>query len=78
MKVFISSVITGFESYRDAAGQGVHSLGHQAIRTEDFQDAQGEMRGGTAAGAAAQKAPAGSGSVALPPGARLVAPTQRA
>jgi len=36
MKVFISSVIAGFESYRDAAGQGVHSLGHQAIRAEDF------------------------------------------
>lgn len=36
MKVFISSVISGYEDYRDAAAQAVHMLGHQAIRAEDF------------------------------------------
>lgn len=36
MKVFISSVISGFEEYREAAAQAVRSLGHQVIRAEDF------------------------------------------
>lgn len=36
MKVFISSVIGGFESYRDAAAQGTWALGHDVIKAEDF------------------------------------------
>lgn len=36
MKVFISSVITGYEAFRDAARQAVETLGHQVIRAEDF------------------------------------------
>jgi len=36
MKVFISSVISGMEAYRDAAARAVRSLGHQPIRAEDF------------------------------------------
>ena len=36
MKVFISSVIAGFESYREAAVSAVESLGYGVIRAEDF------------------------------------------
>lgn len=36
MKVFISSVISGYESFRDAAAEAVRVLGHQVIRAEDF------------------------------------------
>lgn len=36
MKVFISSVIIGFEAYRDAAASAVKSLGHEVIRAEEF------------------------------------------
>jgi hypothetical protein len=36
MKIFISSLIGGFESYRDAAAGGIVTLGHQAVRAEDF------------------------------------------
>lgn len=36
MKVFISSVIGGFEQYRDAAVSAVQSLGHNPIRAEDY------------------------------------------
>ena len=36
MKVFISSVISGFESYREAAVSAVESLGYAVIRAEDF------------------------------------------
>ena len=36
MKVFISSVISGFESYRDAAADAITSLGYEVIRAEDF------------------------------------------
>ncbi len=36
MKVFISSVISGMEEFRDAAARGVRLLGHQVIRAEDF------------------------------------------
>lgn len=35
-KVFISSVITGFEAQRDAVRQAILTLGHEAIRAEDF------------------------------------------
>ena len=36
MKVFISSLISGFESYREAAVNAVESLGCEVIRAEDF------------------------------------------
>lgn len=36
MKVFISSVIAGFEPYREAAARGVRALGHEVVRAEDF------------------------------------------
>lgn len=36
MKVFISSVITGFEAFRDAATGAVKALGYDVIRAEDF------------------------------------------
>lgn len=36
MKVFISSLIRGFEAYRDAAASGAAALRHRAIRAEDF------------------------------------------
>lgn len=36
MKVFISSVITGFEAYRDAATAAATALGCEVIRAEDF------------------------------------------
>lgn len=36
MKVFISSLITGFESYRDAARRAVTTLRNEAIMAEDF------------------------------------------
>lgn len=36
MKVFISSLISGLEALRDAASSGVTTLGHRAVRAEDF------------------------------------------
>jgi hypothetical protein len=36
MKVFISSVIRGLESYRDAAGRAAQALRHDVKRSEDF------------------------------------------
>ena len=36
MRVFISSVITGYEHFRDAVATAVESLGHEVIRAEDF------------------------------------------
>lgn len=36
MKVFISSVIAGFEAEREAAASGVRALRHDVIRAEDF------------------------------------------
>lgn len=36
MKVFISSVISGMEDYREAAARAVRALGHEVIRAEDF------------------------------------------
>ena len=36
MKVFISSPIGGFEVFRDAAASGIETLGHEAVRAEDF------------------------------------------
>lgn len=36
MKVFISSVISGYEEYRAAVQEAVETLGHEVIRAEDF------------------------------------------
>ena len=36
MKIFVSSVMTGFEDYRAAAFAAIHSLDHEIIRAEDF------------------------------------------
>ncbi len=36
MNVFISSLIRGLERLRDAAASGVETLGHRAVRAEDF------------------------------------------
>lgn len=36
MNVFISSVIGGLETYRDASAAGISSLGHTAKRSEDY------------------------------------------
>ncbi len=36
MRVFISSVITAYDHYRDAVAAAVESLGHEVIRPEDF------------------------------------------
>ncbi len=41
MKVFISSVISGFEPYREAARQAIESLGGTVIQAEDFPAASG-------------------------------------
>lgn len=36
MKVFLSSLIAGYEALRDAAGTGATTLGHAVVRAEDF------------------------------------------
>src|ERR1051326_6906942 len=36
MKIFISSVIRGLESFRDAAANGASTLRHEVNRAEDF------------------------------------------
>jgi hypothetical protein len=36
VKVFVSSLITGFESLRDAAATAITALGHEVVRAEDF------------------------------------------
>ena len=36
MKIFVSSVMTGFEDYREAAFAAIRSLDHDIIRAEDF------------------------------------------
>lgn len=36
MKVFLSSLISGFEELRDAAADGAATLGHSVVRAEDF------------------------------------------
>lgn len=36
MKVFVSSVIGGFEEFREAAESGIRTLGHEVLRAEDF------------------------------------------
>lgn len=44
VKVFISSVIAGFENYREAAAEAVQSIGHDVIRAEDFPAAPSSSR----------------------------------
>lgn len=34
MKIFVSSVMTGFENYRDAAFAAIHSLDHVSTLTK--------------------------------------------
>lgn len=36
MRVFLSSVIAGYEDFRDAAARGITSLGYEVSRAEDF------------------------------------------
>jgi hypothetical protein len=36
MRFFVSSVVTGFEEFREAAVNAIRSLGHEVIRSEDF------------------------------------------
>ena len=36
MKVFISSVISGFETFREAAARAIKGLGYEVVRAEDF------------------------------------------
>jgi hypothetical protein len=36
MKVFISSVVSGMEEYRDAAAKAARTLKHEVLRSEDF------------------------------------------
>ena len=36
MKAFVSSVVSGFEAYRDAAAEAVRSLGYEVVRAEDL------------------------------------------
>ena len=36
MKIFVSSVMTGFEEYREAACAAIRSLDHEIVRAEDF------------------------------------------
>lgn len=37
MKIFVSSVISGYESFREAAAKAIETLGHEAVRAEQFQ-----------------------------------------
>jgi len=41
MKVFISSLIGGYEHYRAAAREAIETLGHQVVRAEDFPASAG-------------------------------------
>ena len=50
MKVFISSVISGFESYRDAAADAITSLGYEVIRAEDLSAGAGSAQQACLAG----------------------------
>ena len=36
MKVFVSSLIGGFESFRAAAASAISTLGHEPVMAEDF------------------------------------------
>lgn len=36
MRAFLSSLVTGFAGFRDAAAMGVRALGHDPVRADDF------------------------------------------
>lgn len=36
MKIFVSSVVGGFEAFREAAVSAIRTLGHDVVRSEDF------------------------------------------
>lgn len=44
MKVFVSSVMSGFEAYREAAFAAIESLDHQVLRAEDFPSSTSSSR----------------------------------
>lgn len=44
MKVFVSSVMEGFEQYREAAFAAIRSLDYEVIRAEDFPASTGSSR----------------------------------
>ena len=50
MKVFISSVISGFESYRDAAADAITSLGYEVICAENMGAVASSPQGACLAG----------------------------
>jgi hypothetical protein len=37
VRVFISSVVAGFEEYREAVGEAIGTLGHDIVRSEEFR-----------------------------------------
>src|ERR1700716_1317918 len=37
MRIFISSVIRGYQTYRDAAAQAITELGHEVLRAEQLR-----------------------------------------
>jgi len=41
MRIFVSSLIGGYEEYRAAAREAVETLGHQVVRAEDFPASAG-------------------------------------
>jgi hypothetical protein len=41
VRVFVSSLISGYEPYRAAAAEAVETLGHQIVRAEDFPASPG-------------------------------------
>ena len=36
VKIFVSSVIGGMETFRNAVAEAIETLGHDTIRAEDF------------------------------------------
>lgn len=44
MKIFVSSVMNGFDAYRDAAFAAIESLDHEVIRAEDFPSSTSSSR----------------------------------
>jgi len=44
MKVFVSSVMNGFDAYREAAFAAIESLDHQVVRAEDFPSSTSSSR----------------------------------
>jgi len=41
MKIFVSSLISGYEEYRAAAQEAIETLGHQVVRAEEFPASAG-------------------------------------